>query len=243
VRPPRWWWIAGTLVACSKLTEGSGGVVALELRLPVQPAVEQNDTLTLRARALDAKGDSVAATICWQTLDDSVLAIVPDSADGTLAPCEYRTSRVTTSRTSGTARVQASTSGLRSDLISLTLRARSDTLRLTVPDSIVVASGDTAPDTLGAVVESQNPAGGVSGTSILYEVMDTLSTRGTVALNNGLLAYRAATGLNGAPVTAVVIRRIPGATPPAAVQVRVSAARPSGQPVPGSGQQFTILYQ
>jgi hypothetical protein len=219
------------LFGCSKLTDGPGGVVALELRVPSPAAVEANDTLTLRARALDANGDSLGTPVYWRTLDDSVLTIV-DSLGV-----------VTTSRTSGTARVQAHVGSLRSELVILTLRPHSDTLRLTVPDSIVVASGDTAPDTLGAAVETLNPAGGVSGTSILYEVVDTTAARGTVALSNGRLAYRATTGVSGSPAAAVVIRKLAGATPPASVQVRVSATRPSGQAVPGTGQLFTLLYQ
>lgn len=224
-------WIALVLFGCSNVTDGPGGVVALELRLPTPAAVEQNDTLTLRARALDANGDSLGTPVYWRTLDDSVLTIVDSLGI------------VTTNRTSGSARVQAHVGSLRSELVLLTLRPHSDTLRLTVPDSIVVASGDAGPDTLGAAVETLNPAGGVSGTSILYEVVDTASARGTVGLNNGQLAYRAATGVSGSPATAVVIRKLAGATPPASVQVRISATRPSGQTVPGTGQLFTLLYQ
>ena len=93
------------------------------------------------------------------------------------------------------------------------------------------------------MVESQNPAGGVTGTSILYEVTEPDSGLGRVRFPNGLLAYRVTTGSNGAPATAVTLRKVTGATPPAVLQVRVSAQRPSGRAVPGSGQQFTLLFQ
>jgi hypothetical protein len=205
--------------------------VALELRLPSPPAVEQNDTLTLHARALNANGDSVATTVYWRTLDDTLLTVV-DSAG-----------LVTTSRTSGQPRVQAYAGSLRSELVILTIRPRSDTLALTVSPTITVPAGDTLSDTLGAAVLSNNPAGGVTGTSIVYAVVDSVAARGKVRFANGLLTLRATTGANGAPVTAVTLRTVAGVTPPATVQVRVSATRPSGQDVPGSGQLFTILFQ
>jgi hypothetical protein len=219
------------LSACSNLPSGEGGVVALELRLPSPPVVEQNDTLRLRARALNADGDSVAADVFWRTLDDTVLTVV-DSIG-----------LVTTSRTSGTARVQARVGSLRSDLVSLSLRPRSDTLLLSVADTITIPAADSLSSALGARVESLDPVGGVAGTSILYEVVDTVAARGTVRFGNGLLAFRATTGSDGGPTTAVTLRKVAAQAPPPVVEVRVSASRPSGTPVPGSGQVFTLLFQ
>jgi hypothetical protein len=218
------------LSACSNLPSGEGGVVALELRLPSPAAVEQNDTLQLRARALNADGDSVAAAVFWRTLDDTVLTVV-DSIGV-----------VTTSHTSGTARVQARVGSLRSDLVTLSIRPRSDTLLLSV-DTITIPAADSLSGALGARVESLDPAGGVAGTSILYEVIDSLAARGKLRFANGLLAFRATTGADGGPTTAVTLRKIAAQVPPPIVEVRVSASRPSGTPVPGSGQAFTLLFQ
>lgn len=219
------------LSACSNLPAGEGGVVALELRLPSPAVVEQNDTLRLRARALNADGDSVAADVFWRTLDDTVLTVV-DSIG-----------LVTTSRTSGTARVQARVGSLRSDLVSLSLRPRSDTVLLSVADTITIPAADSLSSALGARVESLDPVGGVAGTSILYEVVDTVAARGRVRFANGLLAFRATTGSDGGPTTAVTLRKVAAQAPPPVVEVRVSASRPSGTPVPGSGQVFTLLFQ
>ncbi len=219
------------LAACSQLPSGEDGVVALELRLPSPAVVEQNDTLGLRARALNANGDSVGAVVYWRTLDDTLLTVV-DSIG-----------LVTTSRTLGTARVQARVGSLRSDIVTLTLRQRSDTLLLTVPDTVVIPATDSASAALGARVESRDPVGGVGGTSILYEVVDSVAARGTVRFANGLLVFRATTGSNGAPVTAVTLRKVATQVPPAVVEVRLTALRPSGTPVPGSGQIFTLLFQ
>ena len=219
------------LAGCSDIS-GSRGVVALELRLPSPPAVEQFDTLTLRARAIDPDGDSVAAEIFWRTPDTTL--IIADS-----------TGRLTTALTSGTGRVQARVGNLYSELSNpaFTIRPRSDTLRLSVPDTLTVPAADTASAPLGAVLESNDPAGGISGASILYEVVDTIAAQGSVRFQGGNLVLRATTSTGGAPSPAVTLRRVPGATPPATVQVRVSATRPSGTPVPGSGQLFTLTFQ
>jgi hypothetical protein len=218
------------LAACSDLSGGNNGVVALEVRLPSPAAVEPDDTLLLKARALDAEGDSVPVPVLWRTLDDSLLTIV-DS-----------TGAVTTDKTSGQPRVQAYVGSLGSQILTLTIRPRSDNLVLTVPATITVPAADTASAPLGAAVQSLNPAGGVPGTSILYEVTDPAAL-GTVRFANGLLQFRGATGTDGAPVVPVLLRKVAGATPPGTVLVQVSASRPSGTPVPGSGQQFTILFQ
>jgi hypothetical protein len=207
-------------------------VVALELRLPSPAAVEQNDTLRLNARALDAEGDSVAIAVYWRTLDDTLLTVV-DSGAGL----------VTTSRTSGQARVQARVGTLRSEIVTLTLRPRSDTLIVAVTDTITVPSADSVSDSLYARVESLSPAGGVAGTSILFEVVDSAAARGLLRFANGLLAFRATTSTTGAPATRVTLRKVANQVPPPVVDVRVSASRPSGTAVPGSGQTITLLFQ
>jgi hypothetical protein len=112
-----------------------------------------------------------------------------------------------------------------------------------VADTIIIPAADSFSSGLGARVESLDPVGGVAGTSILYEVVDSVAARGTVRFANGLLAFRATTGSDGGPTTPVTLRKVAGQVPPPAVEVRVSASRPSGTPVPGSEQVFTLLFQ
>ncbi len=204
--------------------------MALELRLPTSPQVQQNDTVTLRARALDLDGDSVDIPIYWRSLDTTLLLF-------------DTTGRMTTILTSGTGRVQARAGNLYSDLSAFSILPRADTLRLTGPDSLTVPAIDTASGTLAVVLESNDPAGGISGSSMVFEVVDSAAAAGTVHFQGGGLALRVTTTTGGVPATAVTLRRSPGAVPPATVQVRVSAARPSGTPVPGSGQLFTLTFQ
>lgn len=218
------------LAGCSNLSGPKGEPVSLELEIPVPPVVEQNDTVQLRARALDLNGDSVAATIVWRAADSTLIMV--DS-----------TGLVTTTLASGTGRVQAMTGKLFSSLTQLTIRPRSDTLTLTSALTDTVPATDTASGFLGSSVLSFNPAGGILDSRVLYEVVDTVAALGTVRFAGGGLSQRIATLATGAVPTTVTLRKVPGTTPPATVQVRVSASRPSGTPVPGSGQVYTILFQ
>lgn len=218
------------LGGCSNLSGPKGQPVALELSLPVPAAVEQHDTVGLRARALDARGDSIAAIIVWRAADTTLILV--DSSG-----------LVTTGLTSGSGRVQAATGTLRSPLTQLTIRPRSDTLALTSPLADTVALTDSASAALGASVLSFNPAGGVPGTRVIYEVVDTVAALGTVRFAGGGLRQSVTTLASGAASPGASLRKVAGATPPASVEVRVRASRPSGTPVPGSGQLFTIFFQ
>jgi len=225
----RWSLLLLPVLGCSDIS-GSKGVVALELQLPNPAAVEQHDTVTLVARALDADGHEVEAEIFWRS-PDSILKV--DS-----------TGLVTTDTTAGSGRIQAHSASLFSDLLSLEIHPHSDTVLLTPPTTLTVAAADSASAPLVAGVQSFAPdTVGIGNTRILYEVVDTTAAKGKVRFEGGQLAVRVATGLTGEPLVAVTLRRVPGATAPASVVVRVSANRPSGAAVPGSGQTFTINFQ
>jgi len=222
--------LAAALLGCSDLSGTGGGVVALELRLQTPPVVEQFDTLVLVARALDADGREVAATIVWSS-PDSILIV--DSAGS-----------VTTDSSSGSGRVQARTGSLLSDLTLLEIHRRSDTVALTAPTTITVPASDSASAALVAALQSLAPdTVGISNGRLLYEVVETAAATGKLRFQGGGLSLRAATGLTGQPVSPVTLRKVSGTTPPPTVTVRVSATRPSGIAVPGSGQLFTVDFQ
>ena len=227
----RWPVVLSTaLLGCSNLSGTRGGVVALELRLQTPPVVEQFDTLVLVARALDADGNEVAADIVWSSPD---VILIVDS-----------TGSVTTDSSSGTGRVQARTGSLLSDLTLLEIHRRSDTVALTAPTTLTVPASDSASAAMVAAIQSLVPdTVGISNARLLYEVVETADATGKLRFQGGGLSLRAATGLTGQPVTPVTLRKVPGTTPPATVTVRVSAVRPSGIAVPGSGQVFTVNFQ
>lgn len=225
-------WLGLLLLAgCSKLTAPKGEAVALELRLPVPAAVEPGDTLRLQARALDAQGDSIDVPIYWRVADTTLILV--DS-----------TGLVTTTLSTGSGRVQARSGKLLSTLTSgqLAIHPRSDTLVLLGPLVDTIQAGDTSSAILDAAVQSFAPAGGVADQRILYEVVDTALAQGKVRFSGGGLQLRVATSTTGQATPSVRLFTVAGQTPPASLTVRISATRPSGTPVPGSGQIFTLLF-
>ncbi len=215
------------LLGCSSLGEGDA-IVALEVSTPQPAVVEQFDTIRLRARALNLQGDSVAAMITWAAADTTVEVSGADS--------------LTSPYTSGTGRVQARAGSLRSELVSFTVRRRSDSLALTgaVVDTVLATDSASAP--LIAVVLSLTPdTAGIGGTRIHYAI--EASAIGLVRFAGDASELFAVTGSTGVPSVPVTLRRVPGTSQPASVVVTVDAVRPSGRTVPGSGQDFTIVFE
>lgn len=218
------------LLGCGNLGEGDNGVVALELLLPANPAVEPGDTVQLRARALNAAGDSIDASITWLSPDSTI------SVDSS--------GRLSTDTTAGSGRVQARAGSLRSDLATFIIRRRSDSLALTDPLAVTVPTTDSASSALVATVLSVTPdVAGISGATILYQVVDSTTLRNVVHFAGGAMSLRATTGGEGEPSIPVTLRRNAGATFPVTVQVQVSATRPSGAIIPGSGRSFSVTFQ
>lgn len=100
--------IAVLASACSKLPADGDGVVALEVRSPLAITLKSGESVTLRARALNSAGDSVAADIFWTTADTTIS--VDD--DGVVVALQG----------TGSGRVQAAVGSLRSELIVITLQ-------------------------------------------------------------------------------------------------------------------------
>lgn len=78
------------------------GIVAIEVFLPDSGRVAVGDTLFPSARALNGRGDSVAADIRWAALDTAIIGV--DSLSG-----------ATVGKTAGTGRLQARVETLRSN--------------------------------------------------------------------------------------------------------------------------------
>jgi hypothetical protein len=236
------WWLAGveagvvagaiTAAGCSNLPTNEGGIAGLEIRVPRPAVVEVGQTIQLHARALDARGDSVAAPVRWLTPDTTVTL----TTDGKL-----------TGRTGGsTAQVQAQSASIVSDFVSFTVNARPDTIVITGDSVLVVAAGAAASTALLASLRSFDPAGPLSGRIILYRIVAPVfadPAQRTIELPGGVLAVNAETGADGTPATAVTVNRISGRTAPDSAIVTVSAATATGAVVAGSGQRFIVRFQ
>jgi hypothetical protein len=214
---------------CSSLTEVDGGVVALEVTLPVPAIVEVNESLQLSARALNKDGDSVAAAIVW-TAADSTLTI--DASSGFL-----------TGVSPGPGRVQASLGTLTSGVLTFSVIAPADTIIIAGDSVFTVATDVTASAPLVVRVESFAPAGPVQGRSVIYTLTspDPATTSPTVAFPNGQSEDTAATAADGT-ISTVALARLAGLTAPDTAIVTVRATRTRGAVVPGSGQRFLVLF-
>jgi hypothetical protein len=226
---------AGVLLGCSDLSEGEGGVVALEVTAPAGNAVEVGDTVQYTARALNIQGDEVAAEIRWATPDTANISV--DSLTGRVAGKAGAT----------VARVQASTGSLLSPLTLISVLARADTLILVSPDTMTVdlLLGSSTP-ALDARLESYDPAGPLSGRDLIYEIVDpvfAVPADRTVELTGGVLIDTLTTGSGGTPASPVVLSVVVGATAPDSAIVEVRAFRYRGtEAVPGSGQRIRVRF-
>lgn len=101
--------LIGIAAGCSTLPATGDGIVALEVTTPTRLTLRNGDSLTMHARALNIDGDSVEATIIWQTPDTAAISV--DSLRGVVVAL----------KATGTGRVQARVGSLRSDLVPITL--------------------------------------------------------------------------------------------------------------------------
>jgi hypothetical protein len=216
------------VLGCSGLDEGDGGAVALEVEVPVPSTVEVGDTLQLHATALDADGDPVDAAVTWEAADPTVAV----NATG-----------LVTGVSVGPGRVQAREGSLGSNLVTLTVIARADTL-LVLGDSIrsVLADPGTSGD-LVAALRTFSPDAPVATRPVIYAI--TYPVGGTtpgVTLSGGAQTDTVDTGADGT-VTGVQLVHVAGQPPVDSAVVTVSAERTRGASVPGSGQRFVIRFE
>jgi hypothetical protein len=213
---------------CSNLTEGAGGVVGLEIQTPSLKTIEVGETLQLTAVALDKDGNPVATTIDWRAPDTTL------TVDAT---------GVITGVFPGTGHVQAFSGSLASELETFTVIARADTLILTGDSVITVPAGVTASAPLLVQLQSFSPAGPLPSRPVIYAVTSPPDVGPhTVELPGAVLTDTVLTGTDGA-VSSVTLNRVNGTTQPATAIVEVRAFRTRGEPVPGSGQRFTVNFQ
>lgn len=229
-------WSAMSAVACSDITDDGSGVIALEVQQPLPAVVEVGDTIVLTARALDREGNPVDAVIEWRTPDPANVFV------------ESTTGRIAGLVPGSTARVQATQGSLVSDLISLTVVARADTVEVP-PDTLTVDPLSTTSAALvprvATLVEGVHV--GLPGRALIFEVVEpafpdpaarTVEITGTNALADTVLS-----GPDGLPQTPVTLSRMTGLTAPDTVEVAVRVLRRSGALVPGSGQRFVVAFQ
>ena len=220
--------VLAAVLGCSDVTEGAGGVVQLEIRVPVVTTVEVGETLQLSAQALDRDGNPVSVPISWRT------------ADATLT---VNDAGVVTGVAAGTGQVQAFAGSLSSERVALTIITRADTLVLAGDSVVTVAAGVTASTPLVVQLQSFASATPLPSRPIVYTVTSPpdVGTR-AVELPGGVLIDTVSTGSTGLNET-VTLSRVAGIPSPDTAIVQIRSYRTSGADVPGSGQRFIVLFQ
>lgn len=215
--------------ACSSLDEGQGGVVALEIQVPELLTLEIGEQAQLSARALDADGQAVDATIEWLA---SAAALNVDATG------------LVTAVAPGTGDVQAAVGTLTSERITFTLLAPADTI-IVVGDSVFVIPIAADPPVVANLVvrlESRSPVGPVGSRPVIYEITQPVAGAvPVVQLGGGVQSDTISTLADG--TAAIALSMATGQIPPDTAIVEVRANRTRGAAVPGSGQRFIVLFQ
>lgn len=224
------------LISCSNAGELADGVIEIQVIAPAPPIVDFGDTTQYTAIPLNANGDSVGAPVVWVTPDDSTIIIV-NSATGL----------VTGVKPNSQGRVQAILGSLTTGFFTLTILARPDTIILPADSVQTVAIDDNTSLPLLPVLVSDNPAGPTAGHRVTFTIVqpayaDTTGQQG-VRLPNGTLTQTTTSVADGTPALNMTVSRIAGRTTPDSVLVAVTAFQSSGNPVPGSGQRFLVLFE
>ena len=100
------------------------------------------------------------------------------------------------------------------------------------------------------VLESDNPEGPTAGHRVTFTIVQPTfaDTTGVQNVQLGVaparpLTQTTTTTADGTPALGIIVSRIAGRTAPDSVLVEVTAFQSSGDPVPGSGQRFLVLFE
>lgn len=217
-------------MACGRLGTDLDAVIAIEVTLPDSGIVERGDTMIPRARALNGRGDSVAAPIAWASLDPAIVAVV-DSASG-----------ATLGLSAGSGRIQARVGSLRSNPIAVTVQPPADSARAEgVTRDTVVVSGPP-PDSLSDSLRVRLAATPSTPQNLVRRLV-TFDMSTYPAGSSGATLVPNDTVRTTTQGIAVVQVRLAGGPRPDSVIVTGRAQRADGTPVPGSPITFVVEFR
>jgi hypothetical protein len=212
-------------------------VVALSVA--VRDSVEELDTLRPRGVALNGRGDSVAATILWATLDTALLKVVNETTGVIVAKQPGATP----------ARIQARVANLPSNPIAIRVLAAADTLFAAGPtrDSVsLTTKPDSLSDSLTVRLQDTTAAGPVdlSGRPVAFvlSVYPGPGANVTVVTTDTARAPLAAKTVTTTVGRAAVKLRLLSSPRPDSAVVTASARRAVGTLVAGSAVRFVVRF-
>lgn len=241
----RWAVLVGALgIGCTAITGDFSDVVGIEYSGSLSPSVEENDTLTLSAVALDIKGNPLPdVPVIWRilALDTDTVPFEIDSLTG-----------LVTGLFAGTGRVQGDADGLRTPLITVKVIAVPDSIAAVEPTIDTVDAGVTESAVLVTQVFDISPTGTVTALanqSVRYTVVSPAAgtpEAAEVAIGisgqpTGTDPLSVVTTTSGSGSAFVTARRVGPMQPDSAV-IEAVALTSAGTIVPGSPARFTIFF-
>ncbi|MGH7731730.1 MAG: hypothetical protein ACRENJ_10840 [Candidatus Eiseniibacteriota bacterium] len=219
-------------LGCGRLGTDLDVIVALEVSLPDSGIVEETATIVPRARALNGRGDSVAATITWAALDTAFVAVVDTETGATLG------------KRPGTGRIQARVGNLRTNPLAITVREIADTAFAEgdTRDTVTVSAGpDSLSDSLRVRLRALVTLSGTAQDVRSHPVSFGMTTYPAAAANLRLVP--SAAGRTNTQGLAVVQVRLTAEPLPDSVVVAATAQHANGTPVPGSPITFVVEFR
>ncbi len=232
-------------LACTEIAGDLGRVVAIDIVGSLNPSVEEGDTLQLRARALDAAGDSVPeATIIWAILDIGKVGFTLDTATG-----------LVTADTVGQGRVRGSVDNLVSGIVTVAVVPAPDSVApVTEQRTTVAATAVASPPLTVALYDLTSTPGqqlALANKPVHFDVVDPppgsataegffLATTDTVP---GPDPHRVVAMTGGTGQATATVRRQSGAMQPDSVIVDAVALTARGDSVVGSPVRFVVLFE
>jgi hypothetical protein len=219
-------------------------VVGILYTGPGSPRVEEQDTLTLTAVALDIRGEVLPdVPVVWRILepDTGTRAFTLDSLTG-----------LVTGILAGTGRVQGLADGLRTNTITVTVLAVPDSIAGVEPTTVTVPPETIESPSLVAVVYDVRPGGQavpLSGWPVRFTIVEpaagtpeasqvAIGLPGQLAGTDPLTVT--ATSIGGGLALATV-RRVGDVQPDSAV-VEAVALTTAGGVIPGPPARFVVLF-
>jgi Bacterial Ig-like domain (group 2) len=218
-------------LGCSDLTEGSGGVVELEVGVPAISTTEVGGTIQLTARPLDKDGNLVNTPVTWITTGGAVISV---DNTGTVLGMEP-----------GAAEAQAFAGSLSSSRIPITVITRADTVMLVGDSVVTIPAGVSTSAPVSVQVRSVPQDAPLTNRPVVF----TLTYPPTVGhipvqLPGGVLVDTVSTGTEAVPAASITVSRVAGVESPDTAFLLVRSYRPNGvDDVPGTGQRFIVLFQ
>jgi hypothetical protein len=230
------------LAACTVITGDLGRTIAIEIEGELVKRVEEDDTITLSARAIDAAGDTVSdAIVIWELLDADA-GFDLDSLTG-----------VVQATFPGSGRARARVEELRSDTISILVTGAPDSIAADGDTVVTMASdAEESPPLTTVLIDLTTDSAAaqpLAEKEVSYTLVDP-APGAPEALGFFLTVSDSVPGLDphavevttdGASQAFIVLKRVAGAALPDSVFVDAVALTAVGDTVAGSPVKFVVV--